>query len=377
MFLIFVCLLAVLTRVQCALSNSKNDDSLISHATKYNGDELINVLLVNNLEESCDICWVPNRPIKKNPFCMNIEKFGSNELQAVVNHRFSLSCQQAGDVVFQVSGGKHIYHFKDYFLPDSSSRPSDVIHVFTPNECSDINVGFHVLGISWRDAVRTAAFRHHKEVCMCGGFNSSSSFVMTNPNPELPLIHDGNFCHCDEQTTPFDMYIPCSFGLDSLPMQQSVDCESLLSQRKEEDLRLFYLHSTEMVDTVTMKHKLWASLQSIFGFHQASEIMPSNFDLNVAAERNTFRSLCESIVANDRNRNEIFITVCLDLSRVLISVLQMCCFTPIHAFFLSFFFFSFSFLISFFLCFFSSEKRESSSTVGYLVVLGKPIFERR
>ena len=225
--------------------------------------------------------------------------------------------------VVLIVGGKHVYSLRQYFLDtkahnETSTFPEKdsynlVAHVRTPSNCAEYGVqsGYGTLGISWRDAVRVAAHRHSLKLCMCGEFNSSSSYTVVEPNEELPTILPGNECLCDSPLQgPFDMWIPCNF-LEEEPQQllQGTDCAKQVDlQQHSHQTRVFLLHSTTYVDRLTLKNKLWQSLKQYYGVERAALIMPRAYNLEDDPEDlASFQKACSDIVNNRMGRYLIFI----------------------------------------------------------------------
>jgi hypothetical protein len=191
---------------------------------------------------------------------------------------------------------------------------------------------------------------------------------MARPNPELPVLLDGDQCGCgngvrndamhlpggesrhvgvyttnpaaDPSRLPlFHLYLPCSYTiLCAQQFQLAVNCNPSHSQLEaffrasggshpeagEEEglqqastaelkaryfssLRISMLHSTVEVDRLTLKNKLWSTLLHYYGSAVAGLIMPPSYHWESAEERMELYALCSDIVAADGNKRHVFI----------------------------------------------------------------------
>lgn len=175
------------------------------------------------------MCWVP--PPNMEEVCTGFINVGqSTSFNVNVGDKWNVRKKSGTIVQLDIVGGKHIYHLSEYFIIDerfNQAMSSDsVVHVHSPPACVDYQ-GYDVLGITFRDAIRRAAFRHSLGLCLCGEFNTSSSFTADEPNDELPIIFNGDQCQCDSSTNlGFHMWVPCNFLSDE-PRQllEEADCE--------------------------------------------------------------------------------------------------------------------------------------------------------
>jgi hypothetical protein len=255
------------------------------------------VMFSNDYTVDLNICWLPaDRNV-----CLFVAPGAVFGLMTTVGHEFGIftvTPEVAMIGTIAIVGGKHKYSINQYltnaYLTNKVdiSQSKDVVRILRSNACKSGAGAFDYIGPSFSDAIRTATYRNgHPALCFCGSYNMSTTFTLYEPNNELPVILDGSACNCDGPGLPFDFYMPCEWlvGEPKL-LKQMVDCEDLIynHERNQAELRLFMLHSTTIVDMLSMKHKLWEAASLAYG-EDASLIMPYSFNvLNSAADIELF-----------------------------------------------------------------------------------------
>lgn len=315
----------------------------------------LNIIVTSrsSLDRRVKFCWMANstnegrRPRHASTdrdVCWAIEKY-TIKTSTSVGHHFSGSITtttQEGVTTdgfnFEIVGGKIIYdldviaeHAKASLspsmpgsIPKVGKRGLRVVHVRTPDRCQ-VNA-WKSFGAVWRDAIRRAAFRRNVALCMCGGFNHTSTYTVTKPNPELPYIANsldaGGACNCRRSPTDFyyDMWYPCeaekgdtialvtaetcSFDLEhkGRPISDTANASMIYSTK-----RLGMLHTTATDDALTMKDKMWNGLLSTYGFDRASAIMPTSFYTTNSSQQDRLLTYCKEMASHPKKNRYLIV----------------------------------------------------------------------
>eukprot|EP01038_Epipyxis_sp_PR26KG_P017774 gene17774-24800_t len=288
----------------------------------------VDVKIINNLNHDVALCWKQDLMAMENDYCFDIAYNASYALSTFVGHHFFiLSDEQERDVV--IFAGKHIYTLSDYMNVepaldpistsfDYESRYDHIAYVNSPDVCGASGErSYDSVGPTWRDAIRTAAYRHGLALCFCGEYNDSTTYSQFSPNPEFPLTFPGYDCNCHDNHqndlhSTFDFYFPCGVGgLDLKELKHETNCDAILSSRlikPLQQIRLFTIHTTAHNDRMSMKHKTWISINQLFGFERASLIMPVSFDTNEGPHvKEQFLSYCKDIVDSGLDKQKVLI----------------------------------------------------------------------
>eukprot|EP01036_Dinobryon_divergens_P023429 gene23428-31774_t len=176
----------------------------------------------------------------------------------------------------------------------------EVAYVNNPHTCGPPGAAFDYMGPTWRDGVRTAAYRHGLALCFCGNYNDTShtTYTLETPNLEYPTLPNQggkDLCDCNNMNTArsFDYWFPCHFNTkDPGMMLQNIDCEV-------------------QVDRLSMKQKMWDSAKSVFGNTRAGVIMPMSFNLLEPldqVEKDGLMQYCKEIIESGKVKEQIFVT---------------------------------------------------------------------
>ena len=267
-----------------------------------------------------EVCWKPKPgEYEGNPICTEtVTKAKSSFMFTTVGHHFTVSAssptsndQDSSAVVFQIVGGQHNYDVDAIYRAGSTpvvpaSQP--VVYVRTPDLCP-VDAWESVGGL-WRDAIRRAAYRRGAALCLCGDFNSTTSFTTQHANPEVSTVltplHAEGVCRCDRPpgAAYYDLWWPC--GVDGRDAEMLLDHEPCTAEERRlsdstathqpfEQTRLGVIHSTIMVDRLSMKGKMWESLKAVFGFDRASMVMPQSFYTIYPDSKAALLKLCKSL----------------------------------------------------------------------------------
>ena len=328
-----------------AADNAEHDERIENphHPPGYHDTALKALFHSRDPGRAFNVCWKPpdGNNFKGEPICAdNVSKEQSSFMFTTVGHHFEVSVVGAaphsdlkkngggfwpfssgnkgkvqtgggGDakkVAFEIIGGVHNYWVDEVYRAAGKppQTPPAAVYVRTPDECE--TGGWESVGGLWRDAIRRAAFRRGHALCMCGGYNTSTSFTAAVTNPEVPPIltadHAGGVCRCDRPSDSFyDMWFPCS--VDRTDGEQLLDAEACEPRRRVSDTetrvqnyahtRLGVVHTTIMVDRLSMKGKMWETLKAVFGFDRAAAIMPASFYTIYPDQRQLLLELCQRV----------------------------------------------------------------------------------
>lgn len=210
----------------------------------------------------------------------------SNEIvRTLINtstsHIFFLDCVDSS-AYFQVLPGKHIYDLneilKSQTKPKQEKKPVRVVSTFDLDYCPKR----FILESTWRDAIRTAAFRENVKLCFCGAGNTSSAHTLNSPNNEFPDLVIGPDCDCSEiNSIPYNFLLPCNHGESTAEYDaiNLTNCD-LLDSKQIEETRVHAINGVMSGwDKTCLKSRLWRSLKTYFGEERAKMLMPASYDL--------------------------------------------------------------------------------------------------
>ena len=306
----------------------------INKVKYYNRYESFEAEMVNDLNEEVLVCWSPSLTqraatfgLSDDDYCWAAPAGETVPVDTIPDDVFIVKRTNPNDKFhLSIVGGKHWYKLSEYAnepsffsLPKSEWR-NHVAIVASPSICYD-GSGLNTISL-FHDAARRAAYRHGLALCMCGEFNATTSFTREDPIEEMPVILNGSICGCDARPEDpsdstnglyglaYDMYMPCQFSYQDAPVLLDVETcadEGVEGGRNFDQVRLFLLHTTNIVDMLTLKNKMWNAVIHIYGREDGSLIMPESFLLRKPIEFRLFKALCQRIQAAGRSRHNVFI----------------------------------------------------------------------
>lgn len=232
--------------------------------------EQVKVLIINDLSDSVTFCFDVRRTVRMQSLLLPGTPLLEGLCKPVFQPQEAFETECFPEDVFSVTstsphlsflitvvGGQHVYKLSQHSKPILSVfRPNlppwtarrRVAMVTTPNHCYELT-GVSTLAL-FRDAVRRAAYRTNLALCLCGDLNHTSSFLLSHPNEEMPLILNGSVCGCGDRVgqphippptvgsqrhinslsaaslpppaglseSRYDLYIPCQFDYQEAPL---------------------------------------------------------------------------------------------------------------------------------------------------------------
>lgn len=330
-----IVLILLLSFCWSVYSYDYRSNATIKISKYYDRYELFDAEIVNDLDEEVIVCWsasltqrTVSMGLSDDDYCWPASISESVSMSSVAEDVFIIKRKNNPKDIFYITivGGKHFYKISEYAKePSFLSLPKSEWHkhvavVTAPSQCYD-GSGLNTISL-FRDAARRAAYRHGLALCMCGDFNYSTSFTRIDPIEEMPIILNGSVCDCDARPENpgdslnglhglvYDMYMPCQFSFEDAPvLVQTENCadENVVGGRNFDQVRLFLLHTTNLVDMLSMKNKMWSAVIHVYGRDDGSLIMPESFILTQPNEFQLFRTLCQRIQASGRSRHNVFI----------------------------------------------------------------------
>ena len=293
--------------------------------------------------------------------CTEIAAGRFHDMHTTAESLWTVSLPGSRDVLGRifVFGGKHVFSLSKHMFETKTVLPTlGIVQVHSPDDCTS-QTGYDVLGPLWKDAVRVAAHRLNYSLCLCGDYNASSTYTLQYPNPELAEMVEGGVCGCgngvrndavpvargedglaaayghlgvyttmpNESNRPlFHVFMPCSYTLIcAQQFQLAMNCRpgrnllldffklggenysdlstEELSKRYFSSVRVNMLHATVESDRLTLKNKLWSTLNNFYGTRVAGLIMPPSFHWEDMSERRQLHELCIEIVGKPKENN--------------------------------------------------------------------------
>jgi hypothetical protein len=287
-------------------------------------NEVMHVRFINGLGAPLRICWVSEQSSLVDELCFEVAMYHFQDMHSSVHHKWSIEEKgQDGAYarvgIFQIVGGQHMYELSRYIenydfyvnVSKDEERERDIVRVKRPPACKNQG-GFDCQGPSVSDAIRRAVFRNkNAALCFCGDYNYSTTFTFEMANHEIPLIMTGDRCDCQNHAV-HDMFLGCNWDTkDPALLEAHIDCDALMETKYQEELRMFVIHATAHIDKLSMKHKLWSALESVYGAEVAQLVMPLNYNfIDNPQGIQKFLSYCDQVIKDGQAEQQFIILVC-------------------------------------------------------------------